>query len=155
LPQCATSSVRLASHPFVGLPSQSADPAGHEQRPFTHGPPPGHAAPQPPQFIESVRASTSQPSATLPLQSTKPSKHMFVQLPPLQVVPGHAASQLPQWCGSVVSETHDAPQHDCPAGQFEQPPSLSASAIASARGVSVALSAASMRESAVPSTSDA
>ncbi len=82
--------------------------------------PVGHAAPHPPQFIGSVRASTSHPSTTFALQSTEPSMQSFVHVPPLQVVPGHALVHEPQWAGSVFVDTQRPAQQISLAPQFEQ-----------------------------------
>jgi hypothetical protein len=79
LPQWSTSLVRSRSHPVIGSMSQSARSGSQVS---THAEPthmvlangrPGHAAPHALQCITSAVVSTSQPSVSLPLQSSKPS----------------------------------------------------------------------------------
>jgi hypothetical protein len=73
--QFATSLVRSVSHPFIGLPSQSAWPAVQriEHAPLVHAGaangPLGQRFKHAPQLYGSLLRSTSQPSAALPLQS--------------------------------------------------------------------------------------
>lgn len=88
-PQWSTLVLRLTSHPFNGLPSQSAKPGLHRTK--RHAPSVQslvalarlHARPQAPQWSALVRVFTSQPSATMPLQSANPAKHARMPQTPI------------------------------------------------------------------------
>ena len=109
-------------------PPQLRMPAGHPQTPATQICEPPHALPHAPQFAASVRASTSQPSATRPLQSANPvwqrtphtpASHVAMLDPAgaVQVVP-----HTPQLFTSVIVSTHDVPHIASPPAQpLEQP----------------------------------
>ncbi len=108
-PQWERSVRVLTSQPLLALPSQSAKPALQLATPHT----PAaqlpvalaglHAMPQPPQWARALRVFTSQPSASMALQSAKPSEHApRVQTPAVQTAAplagaGHAPPQRPQW----------------------------------------------------------
>ena len=121
MPQCETAVFTSTSQPFVGLPSQSPNPAAHEvtaQRPIAQaGTALGglqtvlHA----PQFERSVASSTSQPLSGLPSQSAKPALHANSQRPDEHDEralgrAAHAAPQAPQFIASVsVFVSHPLP----------------------------------------------
>jgi hypothetical protein len=77
IPQCVREVLVLVSQPLVALPSQSAKPARHvkPQAPSEHTvvalARAGQAVPQRPQCVVLVFKSTSQPSASIPLQSPR------------------------------------------------------------------------------------
>jgi hypothetical protein len=107
-PQWAASLARLTSQPSVALPLQSAKPERHAatvQRPAKQAPaalPGAHTLPHAPQWLASVRVSTSQPLAGLPSQSAKPSlQRATAQRPPAQALVALARAQAephaPQW----------------------------------------------------------
>src|SRR4051794_28679180 len=90
-PQLLALSATEVSQPSLTRPLQSSKPAS--QAPMEHAPAvqrgvawaPPHTRPQSPQFITSLRVLVSQPSWTLPLQSSqKPRQVSTVQLPPTQ-----------------------------------------------------------------------
>ena len=125
LPQfCASSVVSMQTAPqqvsFAGQPVVAQVAAVHS--PLTHDSPDAHARPHTPQSLTSVPRFASQPSASIPLQSAKPTEHalMTQRLAEHVVLPFSTAPQtvpqLPQWFGSDVSFAHVAPQHDSPVG---------------------------------------
>ncbi len=115
-PHRAGSAVRFASHPFAGLPSQSAKPVRHgpsEQTPATHTAPAlgniavVHVPPQLPQWFGSTSTLVSQPLTASPSQLPYPGAHApIVHTPPTHVAPAlakaHVVMQLPQLPGSAV-----------------------------------------------------
>src|SRR6185312_1823274 len=90
LPQLFTSALVLTSHPFVGLPSQSAKPVLQDtivQAPFVHvalALVREHLLPQAPQLLGSVWRLTSQPSLTVPLQLAKFGLQLAMEHDPLE-----------------------------------------------------------------------
>src|SRR5438105_884543 len=124
MPQLATSLRVSTSQPLVTFLSQSARPVPH--MPTLHTPAAqlgvalavAHTLPQPPQFLRSADASSSQPSFWSPLQSLncavhapmlqRPWKHAAVALGS----DGQAAPQVPQLT-IVCTEVHASPQQSC------------------------------------------
>ncbi len=100
--------VRSASHPFTGLPSQSARP---DAQVSPHTPPEhvavddgpdGHTIPHAPQCDVDVRRFTSQPLPGLPSQSAKPAMHAVRHAPATQATSAlgpavHTAPHAPQF----------------------------------------------------------
>jgi hypothetical protein len=91
LPQCSTLLDVSVSHPFVGSPSQSANPVAHL---IAHAPSAQEAVPllleqafpQAEQFAALVSRFVSHPSLILPLQSPHPVSHLAIsQDPSVQV----------------------------------------------------------------------
>ncbi len=129
---------RSVSHPFSGFMSQSAKPSS--QRPTAQRPPAQsgvpwstrQAAPQVPQFITSVRVSTSQPFIAARSQSAKPSSQVPTpQVPIAQAaVPwagaGQAVPQVPQ-CAVLVRTSVSQPVPDI-MSQSPKPDSQAATA---------------------------
>ena len=133
VPQCIVLTRTSTSHPLVGLPSQSPKPWSHAitvQVPAEHAPVPlagVHSFIQRPQWVRSLRVSTSQPLAALASQSAKPASHVNPQVPPVQVGlafagRGHMRPQPPQFVRSssvlvsqplatVPSQSREAPVH--------------------------------------------
>jgi hypothetical protein len=111
LPQLVGVVFRLVSHPFAGLPSQSAQPALHE--PILQVPPEQtgvafgrlHAVVHEPQWSGSVPRFTSHPSAALMLQSAYPGLQLTLHAPATQVgvllVVLQATPHPPQFATSV------------------------------------------------------
>jgi hypothetical protein len=127
-PQLPLSACVFTSHPFAGLPSQSAKPAAHA--PITQPPVAQvaaafaklHLSPQPPQLPTSVLlVAVSQPFVATPSQSPNPAAHA----PTTQLLAEHASTavfgrahevaQLPQWLTSVVSSAQLPEQLVSPA----------------------------------------
>jgi hypothetical protein len=111
-PQLFTSVFPLMLQPVVILPSQLRKPGlqfSGTQTPFVHIAVPlssVQTALHVPQFLGSVSGSTSHPSLTTPLQSSKPGSHIpIAHLPPLQLGVAfgvtHALLHMPQFIGSV------------------------------------------------------
>jgi hypothetical protein len=102
--QLATVS-RGASQPLPGRPSQLPNPGAQPpQLPLLHSTWAAQAMAQLPQCAGLLSGSTSQPSATTPLQSRLPGGH--AQLPAVQVAPtGQTIPQPPQFWGSVSFTT--------------------------------------------------
>jgi hypothetical protein len=115
-PQWVASVLRLISHPFDALWSQSSKPMLHAVT--EHAYPllvllqasvtwfVLHAFPQAPQLLVVV-IGVSQPLATLPSQSAKPGLHAILQVEPTHVPTPpfwlHAFPQAPQLLGSLVT----------------------------------------------------
>ena len=128
VPQCALSPLTLVSHPFAGLPSQSANPAAHMpsvHAPATHDAPAlakRHATPHPPQlFTSAPRTLDSQPFAAVPSQSANPALHPPTTQRPdahaftLTLAREHAAPHAPQLFGSTCVLTQSPEQLVAPA----------------------------------------
>jgi len=111
-PQLLTLFVRLVSHPFTGLLSQSPRPAEHvvvmqtpDEQPGAP-PIPTQTFPHEPQLVTLVLMLVSQPSAAVPLQFPKPELHVEItQVPAEQPATAfanvQAVLQLPHRVGSV------------------------------------------------------
>jgi hypothetical protein len=106
-PQWAAAVRVSVSQPLPTIMSQSARPTLHtlpQTEPTQVAAAPGGAAqarPQPPQCGALVRVSTSQPSASSPLQSAKPATQSRAQRPAAQAgralgLEGHATPHMPQ-----------------------------------------------------------
>ncbi len=113
-PQLEIDDVTSTSHPLLGAPSQSANPAA--QTPTAHSPPVHLAVafavrqsePHAPQLSASPPTSTSHPVAAAPSQSAKPPAQTTLQPPSRHDAlvlgpPRHARVQVPQWRVSLVS----------------------------------------------------
>lgn len=127
-PQLAAFVWMFVSHPFVGSPSQSANPALHG--PSSHFPAlhPGsafgsaaHAVPHVWQFAGSFSSSASHPSLLFLLQSANPGLQLPNSHAPAThaaTLPGiaHAFPHAPQCAGVRPRSAHSLPQHASPDG---------------------------------------
>lgn len=115
-PQFRGSLASAASHPFAGLPSQSAKPVAHA--PIAQRPPAQVAAafvkaqraPHAPQFVALVAVAVSHPFAAAPSQSLNPAVHANPHTPPVQVAVAFGAvaqtfPHAPQFARSVPGVT--------------------------------------------------
>ena len=133
MPQLPTAVLRLVSHPFAGMLSQSPKPGEHIAT--VHAPPTQAAfplgevqtIPQRPQWVELARRSVSQPSAGFMLQSAKFGRHRSPHIPIAQVAvalagTGQGLPQRPQFVtaarrsvshpfAAMLSQSPKPPEH--------------------------------------------
>jgi hypothetical protein len=113
VPQLFVSAPVSVSHPFAGLPSQSAKPGLHAATvhiPFVQPPMPFamlHRTPQPPQLFGSFSVLISQPSALFPSQFAKPGLHAAMPQVPfvhagVALAVTHGVPHAPQLLGLVL-----------------------------------------------------